>query len=63
MCGGTKNLKYARWHRKRRRVEWRETGNQEQNELGEHYDDLRKRREQKVMSVVEPGGPWWPGGE
>lgn len=58
MCGVTKNLKYARWYRKRR-VKWRETKNKGWDELGEHYGDVRERKEQKVMpgvlSLGEPG--------
>lgn len=70
--GMTKNLKYAKWHSKRR-IKWRRTKNKEWDELGEHYDDdVKEGKEQKMMPEVsnlgEPDDPeksddisdeWW----
>lgn len=47
----TKNLKYARGYEKRK-IEWREIGNKEWNKCGESWDDVRERKEQKVIAML-----------
>lgn len=59
MCGMTKNPKFARWYRNRRRVKWRETRTKEWNERGEHQYDVRGDELTKgdglLLSLGEPG--------
>lgn len=45
------DLTYARWYEKRK-IAWRETGKKEWNKCGKPWDDVRERKELKVMSVL-----------